>query len=294
MPASEVHFHEVGAIDAIVDVVGSAAALDYLDARVVVSPLPMGRGRVRARHGVLPLPAPAVVECLRGFPTYDAGIAFELVTPTGAAIVGASAEPGEATSWPAMRPERTGWGSGTADLADRPNLLRVVLGEAAPLERVARPGGGSHVVLEANVDDMTGELVAHTLEALLEAGALDAWTAPLTMKKGRPGHLLAAIAPAARADEIAGVLMRESTTLGIRRHAVDRVERPRRIVEVETRFGALPIKLGGGPFGPRQAKPEFDACRAAARSHGVPVREVVTAALVALGALTGVEDAGVG
>jgi uncharacterized protein (DUF111 family) len=137
-------------------------------------------------------------------------------------------------------------------------------------------------VLEANIDDMTGELVGHTLEALLEAGALDAWTAPLTMKKGRPGHLLGAIAPAAQADDIAHVLLRESTTLGVRRYGVDRVERPRRIIEVETRFGAVPIKLGGGPFGPPQAKPEFDACRAAARKHGVPVREVLAAALAAL------------
>jgi pyridinium-3,5-bisthiocarboxylic acid mononucleotide nickel chelatase len=123
----EVHFHEVGGVDAIVDVVGSAAALDYLGARVVVSPLPMGHGRTKARHGILPLPAPATVDCLVGLSTYDGGIAFELVTPTGAAIVGAHAT--ESTHWPSMKPVRTGWGAGTADLPDRPNLLRAVLGD---------------------------------------------------------------------------------------------------------------------------------------------------------------------
>src|SRR6202035_3662814 len=122
----DVHFHEVGAVDAIADVVGSAAALDHLGAEVVVSPLPMGRGMVRAAHGKLPLPPPATVECLVGLDTYDAGIDFELVTPTGAAIVGAHATGSH--RWPSMVPERTGWGSGTADLADRPNVLRVVLG----------------------------------------------------------------------------------------------------------------------------------------------------------------------
>jgi uncharacterized protein (TIGR00299 family) protein len=276
MPIDEVHFHEVGAIDAIVDVVASAAALDYLGARVVVSPLPMGHGRTKARHGVLPLPAPAVVECLKGIPTYDGGLAFEFVTPTGAAIVGAHAT--ESSRWPAMKPERTGWGAGTADLPDRPNLLRVVLGEPTS-EATAR--GGSHVVIEANVDDATGELLATCIESLLAAGALDAWTAPLTMKKGRPAHLLAALAPAADADKMAAVMLRESTSIGVRRYTVDRVERPRRIEKVKTPFGLIPVKIAGGPFGPPQRKPELDVCLAIARSRGVPVRQVIDAALVA-------------
>src|SRR4029079_18719826 len=132
------------------DVVGSAAALDHLGARLVVSPLPMGHGRIRARHGILPLPPPAVIDCLRGHPTYDGGIAFELVTPTGAAIVGAHAE--GSARWPSIVPEATGWGAGTADLADRPNLLRAVLGKDSGAN-VA--GAATHVVLEANVDDAT-------------------------------------------------------------------------------------------------------------------------------------------
>ncbi len=155
MPIDEVHFHEVGAVDAIVDVVGSAAALDHLGAELVVSPLPMGRGFVRAAHGTLPLPAPATVECLAGLATYDAGIDFELVTPTGAAIVGAHATGSQ--RWPTMAPERVGWGAGNAELADRPNLLRAVLG--APVTS-SGSGAGTHVILEANVDDATGELAA--------------------------------------------------------------------------------------------------------------------------------------
>lgn len=277
VPVDEVHFHEVGGVDAIVDVVGSAAALGWLEAHLVVSPLPMGHGRTKARHGVLPLPAPAVVECLKGIPTYDGNIAFELVTPTGAAIVGAHAK--EATRWPSMKPERTGWGAGTADLPDRPNLLRVVLGE--PVAEGARRDGGTHVVLEANLDDATGELLGSCIESLLAAGALDAWTAPLTMKKGRPGYLLGALVEASRADEIARVMLRESTTLGVRRHAVDRVERPRRIEEVSTPYGPIPVKIAAGPFGPPQRKPEHDRCVALARTHGVPVRQVIEAALLA-------------
>jgi uncharacterized protein (DUF111 family) len=227
---------------------------------------------------VLPLPAPAVVECLRGFPTYDGGIPFELVTPTGAAIVAAHASAREAASWPSIRPERTGWGAGTAELADRPNLLRVVLGEL-----VDRPGPrpSTHVVLEANLDDATGELLGHCIERLLEAGALDAWTTPVTMKKGRPGQVLGAIVPEARADAVAEALLRESTSLGVRRYGVDRIERPRHIETVKTPFGPIPVKVAVGPYGPPQRKPEFDACVAAARAHDVPVREVLTAALAA-------------
>ncbi|MCL2776455.1 MAG: nickel pincer cofactor biosynthesis protein LarC [Polyangiaceae bacterium] len=271
----DVHFHEVGAVDSIVDVVGSAAALDYLGcACLVVSPLPMGHGWVKTRHGVLPLPAPATVECLRGFPTYDGNIAFELVTPTGAAIVGAHAT--GATRWPALSPERTGWGAGTATLADRPNVLRAVLGE--PTDRDSA-FCASHVVVEANVDDTTGELLGHCMSALLAAGALDAWAVPLTMKKGRPAFQLGALAPIALRDTIASIMLRESTTLGVRHHEVARVERPRRIEHVATPFGILPVKVAEGDFGPPTCKAEFDACLAAARHHNVPVRVVIEAVL---------------
>ncbi len=278
MPKDDVHFHEVGAVDAIIDVVGSAAALEYLGADVVCSPLPMGRGYTKAAHGVLPLPPPAVVECLRGFPTYDAGLDAELVTPTGAAIVAANASRASHVMgrWPTMAPEAVGWGAGTADFPDRPNLLRVVLGS-----HTAAITESTHVVLEANLDDITGEIVAGAIEMLLEEGALDAWAAPVTMKKGRPGMVLGVVCAASAADALATVMLRETTTLGVRRTSVSRVERPRRVAEVQTVYGKLPVKIAEGPFGPPQIKPEYDACAAAARAHGVPVRVVIAAALSA-------------
>jgi uncharacterized protein (TIGR00299 family) protein len=275
----DVHFHEVGAVDAIADVVGSAAALDWIGADLVVSPLPMGRGFVRAAHGTLPLPPPATVECLAGLATYDGGLDFEFVTPTGAAIVGAHA--GGVARWPSISPERVGWGAGTAELADRPNVLRAVLGASVSSPATAGAGTATHSVLEANVDDATGELAASWIEALLAAGAVDAWATPVTMKKGRPALTLSALAPLARAEAVAHAMLRETTSLGIRRHDVSRLERPRRMIEVETPYGRIPVKVAEGPFGPPQVKPEFDACVAAARLHGVPVREVLRAAAVA-------------
>ena len=269
-----VHFHEVGAVDSIVDVIASSAALDYLDAELTVSPLPMGRGFVETAHGTLPLPAPATVECLAGFATFDAGINFELVTPTGAAIVGAHASGSH--RWPAMSPERVGWGAGSLNLADRPNVLRAVLGVPS---KAAQPIETTHAIVEANVDDATGELAASWIEPLLAAGALDAWTTPITMKKGRPALTLSALCRTEQATEVEHAMLRETTSLGVRRYGVTRAERPRRIVEVSTPYGAIPVKVAEGPFGPPQVKPEFDACAQAARHHGVPVREVLASAM---------------
>lgn len=279
MPLEEVHFHEVGAVDAIVDIVGSAAALVYLGAEVRGAPLPMGRGFVKARHGILPLPAPAAIECLRGVPTYGVELDAELVTPTGAAIVATAATSFE--RWPAFAPERAGWGAGQRELPDRPNLLRVVLGARNGLsdEKIV---GASHVMLEANVDDMTGEVAAHAIEALLAVGALDAWAVPITMKKGRPALTIAALARAPEADAVATALLRETTSIGVRKIPVTRTERPRRTVTVETAYGRVRVKISEGPFGPPQIKPEFEDCAAAARMHGVTLREVIQAALSAM------------
>jgi uncharacterized protein (TIGR00299 family) protein len=275
MALAEVHFHEVGAVDAIVDIVGAAASLAYLGAEVVGAPLPMGRGFVKARHGVLPLPPPATVECLRGVPTYGVDLDAELVTPTGAAILATVAARFE--RWPSFAPERVGFGAGQRELGDRPNLLRLVLG--APT--LAADERAPYVVLEANVDDLTGELAAHAIAALLAAGAVDAWATPIVMKKGRPALTVSALAPAARADLVAAALLEQTTTIGLRRIPVTRTERPRRTVTVETPFGPIAVKVSEGPYGPPQMKPEFDQCAAAAQAHGVPVREVLAAALVA-------------
>jgi len=272
----EVAFHEVGAVDAIVDIVGAAACFDYLGARVVASPLPMGRGSVRCQHGILPLPAPATVVCLRGVPTVPAGIDAELVTPTGAAIVATVAS--EFLAWPAFSPERVGWGFGTRGLPDRLNALRVVLGA---VQAKSEAESATHVVLEANVDDMTGELAGHALQTLLESGALDAWATPIVMKKGRPGLVISVIVERGAAQRLAEVLLRETHSIGVRQVAVTRTERPRRMAEVHTEYGVIPLKISEGPFGPARVKPEFDACAAAARARGVSVSVVIAAALAA-------------
>jgi pyridinium-3,5-bisthiocarboxylic acid mononucleotide nickel chelatase len=274
----EVAFHEVGAIDAIVDIVGAAACFEFLGAHVVSSALPMGRGSVLCQHGLLPLPAPATVACLRGVPTVDAGIEAELVTPTGAAIVATVAR--EFTAWPAFAPARVGWGFGTRALPDqRLNALRVVLGESVASADPA--AAATHVVLEANVDDMTGELAAHALRSLLESGALDAWATPIVMKKGRPALMISIVAPREAEARLAEVLLRETSSIGVRHTPVSRTERPRRLAQVITEFGIIPLKISEGPYGPPRVKPEFDACVDAASAAGVSVGEVIAAALAA-------------
>ncbi|HET7540142.1 MAG TPA: nickel pincer cofactor biosynthesis protein LarC [Polyangiaceae bacterium] len=272
-----VAFHEVGAVDAIVDIVGAAACFEFLGAEVVSSALPMGRGSVVCQHGVLPLPAPATVACLSGVPTVDAGIEAELVTPTGAAIVASVAHRFQA--WPGFAPERIGWGFGSRVLPDRLNALRVILGSAAP--QVEPVQSATHVVLEANIDDMTGELAAHALQRLLDSGALDAWATPIVMKKGRPALTLSLICERAAEQRLAEALLRETHSIGVRHTPVSRTERPRRFVEVSTEFGVIPLKISEGPYGPPRIKPEFEACAAAAQAAGVPVGSVIAAALAA-------------
>jgi uncharacterized protein (DUF111 family) len=209
-------------------------------------------------------------------PTYDAGLDVELVTPTGAAIVATVAE--SFVRWPAIVPERIGIGVGTRVLADRPNGVRAVLGSSTrPIEREAP----SHFVLEANVDDMTGELAGHAIEALLAEGALDCWATPVTMKKGRPGLVISVLVEAARADELSRCLLRETSSIGVRRLPAERSERPRRSLRVTTQYGDVSVKISEGDFGAPRVKPEFDECAALARSAGVPVRDVIDAALAA-------------
>ena len=274
MPLEDVHFHEVGAVDALVDIVGAAAAIRYLGARVIATPLPMGHGFVKARHGTLPLPAPATVSCLAGVPTYGVDLEAELVTPTGAAIVATVAD--QFVRWPAIAPTRCGFGAGTRELPDRPNLLRAVLGDAAP-----GASDATHVVLEANVDDITGELAGHAIEMLLSGGALDAWATPITMKNGRPAITVAAICALPHGDDVAAILLRETTTIGVRRTPVSRIELPRRIASVVTPFGTVDVKVSGGQAGHPHVKPEFAQCTARAAEHGGPVRVVLAAAIKA-------------
>jgi pyridinium-3,5-bisthiocarboxylic acid mononucleotide nickel chelatase len=278
IPVEEVHFHEVGAVDSIVDLCGAAVVLDLLGwPRVVCAPPELGRGVVKTAHGPMPVPPPAVLEILAGKPVRPGGPPGEAVTPTGAAIL---AELCELGPLPAFVPDRIGYGLGTRSWPDRPNLLRMTLGRLAE----AGPGAGEELwVLEANLDDCTGQLVARAIEAALEAGALDAWAAPLTMKKGRPGVLLGALCEEARRAPVTAALFAETTTLGVRRHRVEREVLGRRVDTVETAYGPVRVKIA--LLGEREvgAQPEYDDCLARARERGVAVREVMAAALAARG-----------
>jgi uncharacterized protein (TIGR00299 family) protein len=275
VPIEEVHFHEVGALDSIVDVCGAAAVMELLEwPRVCCAPPELGQGFVQTAHGRLPVPPPAVLEILKGIPVRAGGPAGEAVTPTGAALLAEFAQVAEPGSFPAFAPERVGYGVGTARWSDRPNVLRMTLGAATG-------EGGGLWVLESNLDDCPGQLVARAIEAALAEGALDAWAAPLTMKKGRPGLLVGALATGDRRDAVAQVLLDETTTLGVRFHAVGRVELERALVPVATPYGEVRVKVGRRGETVVGAHPEYDDCLARAREHGVPVREVLAAAAAA-------------
>ncbi len=274
VPLEAVHFHEVGELDSIVDVCGAAAVMEILGwPRAVASPPELGEGRQRTAHGVLPVPPPAVLEILAGVTIRPGGPPGEAVTPTGAAILAVLFEVGTP---PPYAPARSGYGVGTSRWPDRPNVLRLTQGEAAEGTR------DGLVLLEANLDDCSGQLVARAIEAALEEGALDAWAAPVTMKKGRPGVVLGALAPGARRDAVARSMIRETTTLGVRCRTIERIEADRECVTVDTRFGTVRVKMGrlGGEV--VNAQPEWEDCVVRAREHGVPVKRVLEAATQAL------------
>jgi pyridinium-3,5-bisthiocarboxylic acid mononucleotide nickel chelatase len=264
-PPSQVHFHEVGAIDAIVDIVGTCAALEVLDVDIVTaSPVATGMGMVRTAHGMLPNPAPAVVELLRGAPTYGLDIPVEMTTPTGAALLAALVT--EFGPQPAMSVSATGFGAGTRELETLPNLTQAIVGTSA----TPRPSGQTLQLLETNVDDVTGETLAHTVAALLDAGALDAWVAPIVGKKGRPAHLVSALCDPVLTGEVAAVLAAETGTLGIRGHDLERWSVPRTFDSVDVDGAKVRIKISPG-----RIKAEHEDAVRVARRTGLPLREVV-------------------
>ncbi len=285
--AEEVHFHEVGALDAIVDIVGVVAGLALLGIDAVyASPLPLGSGWVHTAHGLLPLPAPAVLALLAtvGAPTIPDDSSAELVTPTGAALLAGLAE----FRRPPMRLTRVGYGLGARD-PERPNVLRVWLGTTDKetsgqadkrAERItASPVSLSPVLLETNIDDQPAEQLAYAVERLFELGALDAWLAPIQMKKGRAATLLSALVPAELEEAAVALIMRETTTLGVRRRAVERHICAREVATVQTPLGVVRVKRkrwNGEDLG---AAPEYEDCARLAREHSVPLREVYQLAL---------------
>jgi hypothetical protein len=273
VPVERVHFHEVGALDSIVDIVGSVWAIDTLGVdQIIASPLNTGSGTVATSHGQLPIPAPATIRLLEGAPAYSNGVQGELVTPTGALLV-----TGHATSYgpmPAMIIRRTGYGAGQRQLPGQPNVLRAVLGEAeAPADH------GRILVLECNIDDMNPQFFGSLIERLQAAGALDVYLSPVQMKKNRPGTLVTVLAPVTLRDGMLDVLFRESTTIGVRFHEADRECLSREWTTVATRFGAVRIKIARRGAAVMNAAPEYEDCAARALEAKVAVREVHAAAM---------------
>ncbi len=269
---AKIHFHEVGAVDSIIDIVGSAVGLDLLGVdRFEAGPVPTGRGWVKAAHGRMPLPAPATAELLRGVPLAESLVEGELTTPTGAAIITTVAE--RFTSLPPLTIESIGLGAGTRELTGQANILRLFVGT------VVLPAASDRVwVLETNLDDLPGEVVGYATTKLLEAGALDAFVTPIQMKKNRPGVMVSVLCDETRIPVLEDLLFRETTTLGIRRYPVSRHKLKRQAVEVVTALGPVKGKLGWLGERPPTFSPEYDDCVRIATALALPLREVYDAA----------------
>jgi uncharacterized protein (TIGR00299 family) protein len=260
---ADVHFHEVGAVDSIVDIVGTAICLDYLEVEAVyAAPLPLGSGFVETAHGRLPVPAPATAELLKGLAVHGDCGAGERVTPTGAVIVAALAQ--VSAAHPSMNLLKIGSGAGGKDFSDCPNILRVFLGTNAvsTAEEV--------VEISCNLDDVMPEVIGYVQELLLESGALDVWLVPVQMKKGRPGTVLTFLCEPVDRDRLAALAMAETGTLGLRYTLRQRIVQSRRIEERETQFGTVRFKIS--QYG---EKPEYEDCRRIAREHGIPCRDII-------------------
>ena len=274
-----VHFHEVGAVDAILDIVGACVALELLNIEeLTASPLNLGSGRVTAAHGSLPVPAPATAELLRGIPVYSSGVEAELVTPTGAAIVSTLA-----TGFgplPPMKIEHIGYGAGSRELAGHPNLLRLMIGTRGSGFGV-RGSLSDHqavAVIETTVDDMSPELYGYLVERALAAGALDISCSAVGMKKSRPGLEIRLLARPEQAEALADLVFAETTTLGLRISTAERRVLDREFVSVDTPYGPIRIKIGRRNGQIVNAAPEFEDCRQAALDRGVPLKDVMQAA----------------
>lgn len=275
MPVERVHFHEVGALDSIVDIVGAVWAIEQLAVdRIVSSPLNLGSGTVETTHGRLPVPAPATLRLLEDVPVYSSGVEMELVTPTGALLV-----TGHASAYgpmPAMIVRRQGYGAGGRDIEGHPNVLRAVVGDADPSAALTRV-----VVLECNIDDMNPQLYGVVLDALYALGVLEVFFTPVQMKKNRPGTLLTVVASPDRREAVLGLLFRHTTTIGVRYQEMARECLAREFLTVTTPYGSIRIKIARRDGVVMNAAPEFDDCARRAAEHGVPVKDVHAAALKA-------------
>lgn len=277
VPPEKVHFHEVGVVDSLVDVVGAVLGCHLLGVtRVTASPINVGAGVIASAHGSLPVPGPAVAVLTRSVPIYSAGPARELATPTGVALLAALAQ--DFCPLPPMTPTSVGYGAGAADPHDWPNVLRIFLGE----DRSSVPGCSETIVqIETNLDDLNPQAYETVMERLFVAGALDVTLTPVIMKRGRPGITLTALASRDRAYAVAGVVLRDTTTLGVRMQEVGRLVLPRRIQKVRTAGGVVRIKVAQAGEGREKAAPEYRDCLRIAERTGRPVRDIMDEAACA-------------
>ena len=290
VPVEKIHFHEVGAVDSIVDLVAAAAGCHWLGIdRWLCSPLNIGGGHVHCAHGRFPVPAPATLELLRDLPIYSSGAQTELVTPTGAALLRALGA--SSSAFPAMSVQAAGYGAGSRDLRGQPNVLRLVLGEASTashasshsnLQAPGSPAAEKIGILETTIDDATPELLSYVAERLLASGAADVYRTPVQMKKGRTGISLTVLCPPESASALQRMLFEQTTTLGVRYREEQRTILARKTVSVETEWGPVRVKAGAGPEGlTLNYAPEFEDCRSIAERHGVPLKQVMQAASAA-------------
>ena len=265
----DVHFHEIGGLDSIVDIVGSLIVMKMMDIETIyASKIPVGTGFVECAHGVLPLPAPATVELLKGIPVYASSSEKELVTPTGIAILKHVVQ--SFGTIPEMKIEHIGYGAGSRDLKI-PNLLRVWIGETGVKQEYEKD---EVILIETNIDDISPEIVGYTMDRLLEKGALDAFMTPIFMKKNRPGTLLSILITPHKLDETIAIIFAETTSLGVRFRRLERRKLPRKLITVETLFGPVRVKISEIDNEKRILSPEYEDCREIAARMGIPLRKV--------------------
>ncbi len=280
MDIESVHFHEVGAVDAMVDIVGAAVGAEALGVdEIVCSPLNVGGGTVTCAHGTFPVPAPATVELLHGAPVYSSGIQAELLTPTGAAIVKTLAS--RFGVFPAMKIEKSGYGAGTRDFAGHANVVRITIGEAAGPTLAAKTAQETITVLEANLDDLNPQVFGYVLDRLLAEGALDVFSMPVQMKKNRPGALLTVLSKPEDAAKLTQIIFTETTTLGVRQRQEQRSILNRRWIPVATLWGEVRMKIASMNGTVTNYAPEYEDCRRIAERYKVPLKEIMNSALEA-------------
>ena len=273
---SSIHFHEIGAVDSIIDIVGTVAGMESLGIRrVTASPVNVGSGTVKTEHGILPVPAPATLSLLKGKPTYAGGISMELTTPTGAAILAGLAQ--DFSVQPLMKIERIGYGLGKADLPGWPNCLRILIGEEdIPARRQDRCW-----MIESNIDDMNPEIYGFVMDRLFAEGALDVFFTPIIMKKGRPATRISVLSPEGMEHALVNIIFQETTAIGVRRYSVEREKLERKMIRVATPYGEVPVKIAYLGMEAVNLSPEYEVCRRLASEQKVPLKQVYNEAMSA-------------